>query len=107
MAWIQYNLLDGSQVGSCSQQVNDNDLALFGRGQIFRDGDTIGLMVDVTQNPPVLIMAPSPPPPPADMLTHIFNAMVQQGWIDPANVDPAIIAQANASLVVTGAKTIP
>ena len=76
---------------------------------LFRDNDDAykpNMMVDVTQVPPVLVAAPPPPPPAADMLTHVFNAMVQQGYIDPAHVDPSILTKANISLSMTGAKTI-
>lgn len=76
---------------------------------LFRDNDEAfksGMMVDLTQSPHVLIAAPPPPEPPADMLTHVFNALVQQGWIDATKVDPALLEKANASLAVAGAKAI-
>lgn len=106
MPWIQYNTTTGVQGATNSQKVSDAVLAAIGMAQIFYDGDASGMMVDVTQNPPVVVPAPPPPPPPADMLTHVFNALVQQGWIDPSVVDPALLSAVNTSLAVTGAKTI-
>lgn len=107
MVWVQYNVADGSISGWNSSQVSDSDLSAIGKAQLQYNGDPSGMMLDITQTPPVFKQAPPPPPSPADMLTHIFNALVQQGWIDPTKVAPALITQANASLAVTGAKTIP
>lgn len=106
--WIQYDTTTGVEYATNSQKVSDAALAAIGRAQILYTGtaDPTTLMVDVTQNPPVTIPAPPPPTPPADMLTLMFNAMVQQGLIDPATIDPAILARVNASLAVTGAPTI-
>lgn len=104
MPWVQYNTSDGSISGWNSWQVSDTDLAAIGRAQVLYDGDPNGMMVDIATK--TVVAAPPPPPPPADMLTHIFNALVQQGWIDPTTVNPALLAQANTALAVTGAKTI-
>ena len=106
MPWIQYNIADGSATGWNSSKVSDDALAAAGKAQLFYDGDPSGMMVDINQNPPVVVQAPPPPAPPADMLTHIFNAMVQQGWIDADTVDPVLLDRANSSLAVTGAKAI-
>jgi len=107
MPWIQY-YISGSpiDISTNSQKVSDSDLAALGKAQIFYDGDPSGMMVDITQNPPAVVQAPPPPPPPADMLTHVFNALVQQGWIDASTVDPDLLNRANASLAATGAPTI-
>lgn len=59
MPWIQYNLSDGTQSGTDSQQVSDSELMALSKAQIFYDGDPNGMIVDITQNPPVVIQAPS------------------------------------------------
>lgn len=57
MFWVQYSTADGTITGSNSQQVNDDDLAALGRAQVAYDGVIDGMMVDITQNPPVVIPA--------------------------------------------------
>ncbi len=105
--WIQYDTTTGAEVATNSQKVSDADLAAAGRAQIFYSGaNPYAMMVDVTQIPPVVIPAPPPPVPSADMITLMFNAMVQSGQIDPSTIDPALLSRVNASLAVTGAPTI-
>ena len=60
MVWIQYNLSNGSQSAAMLNRVSDDDLAALGKAQIEYDGDPLGMMVDITQNPPVVIPAPVP-----------------------------------------------
>lgn len=63
MVWIQYSLADGTQTGTNSLRVNDADLASVGKAQIEYNGASIGMMVDITQTPPVVIAAPPTPSP--------------------------------------------
>lgn len=60
MVWIQYSLVDGSQTGTNSVQVSDTDLSALGKAQIEYSGDPMGVNVDITQNPPTLIIPPDP-----------------------------------------------
>jgi len=59
MVWIQYSLTDGSQTGTNSVHVSDDDLFALGRAQIEYDGDPTNIMVDISQTPPVTVLAPS------------------------------------------------
>jgi hypothetical protein len=63
MVWIQYSLTDGSQSGTDDVPANAASLAALGDGQIEYPGDPTGMMVDLTQNPPVVIPAPPSPSP--------------------------------------------
>ncbi len=103
--WIQYDAATGAERATNSQKVSDAALAAVGAAQIEYTGnaDPTSMMVDVTQNPPAIVPTPPPPAPPASELDLIFNAMVQNGAIDPATIDPAMLARVNASLVVSGA----
>lgn len=57
MIWIQYSLIDGSQLGTLNTKVDDSVLAAVGKGQIEYDGDPSNMMVDITQTPPVVVSA--------------------------------------------------
>lgn len=68
----------------------------------FPDNTTyIGMSLDISQDPPVLISAPALIQSP-DMLTHIFSALIEQGWINPDKVDPLLLATVNPSLQKVG-----
>ena len=58
MAWIQYDLVTGLQMGLNGQQVNDSLLLALGLGQIFFDGDPTGVNVDVSLSPNIAIVPP-------------------------------------------------
>lgn len=106
--WIQYNATTGVETATNTQKVSDAALVAQGLAQILYTGnaDPTTMMVDINRNPPAVILAPPPPPPPASETDLIFDSLVQSGQIDPATIDPAMLARINASLAVSGAKTI-
>jgi hypothetical protein len=63
MVWIQYWAADGSQSGTDSEKADDAELGKLGKAQIYFDGNAYGMMVDITQNPPVVIPIPPSPSP--------------------------------------------
>lgn len=59
MVWIQYSLTDGSQTGTNSVKVDDDELAALGKAQIEYDENASGMMVDISLDPHVVIPAPA------------------------------------------------
>lgn len=59
--WIQYDATTGLETGTNSKKVKDSDLASLGRAQIEYSGtdDPTIMMVDITQNPPEIILNPA------------------------------------------------